>query len=77
MTWCACRVFFVFVLFIFSFLVNFTNLTLSWKEFNIILIIVIYSNRTVLLLAFFFLFMFFVLFLFGSWGGGRGVHKHS
>ena len=36
-TWCACRVF----LFLFCpFLVNFTNL--SWKEFNIILIILIY-----------------------------------
>ena len=34
-TWCACRVF----LFLFcSFLVNFTNL--SWKEFNIILILI-------------------------------------
>ena len=58
--------FFVFVLFIFS--VNFTNL--SWKEFNIILIISIYWVE--LYLFCFFLFMFFVLFLFGSWGGVGG-----
>ena len=69
--WCACRGF----LFLFcSFLVNFTNL--SWKEFNII-IILIYWVRLVLELYYylrcfsFFLFMFFCC-CFRSWSGGRG-----
>ena len=58
-TWCACR---VFVLFLFcSFLVNFTNL--SWKEFNIILIILIYWVELYYYLHCFFVF-FLCIFLF-------------
>ena len=65
-----------FVLFC-SFLVNFINI--SWKEFNIILIILIYRVELYYYLRCFFVFsyfMFFVLFLFGSWGGGGGGGVH-
>ena len=69
MTWCACKVF----LFLFcSFLVNFTNL--SWKEFNIILMLIYILSRLELYyyLRVFFLFMFFVFVWFLGWGGGGG-----
>ena len=71
-TWCACRGFlFLFCLF----LVNFTNL--SWKEFNIILIISIYWVKLYYCLCccfvLFFLFMFFVFVWFLGWGGGGAL----
>ena len=71
MTWCACRCF----LFSFcSFLVNFTNL--SWKKFNIILIISIYWVELYYYLHFFLSFFLFLIHVFFfcccSWGGGGG-----
>ena len=73
-TWCACRVSFLFYFLFFS------QVYLSWKEVNI-LIISIYLVE--LYLFCFFLFMFFVLFLFGSWGcisiheKDRGLRQHA
>ena len=68
MTWCACTGF----LFC-SFLVNFTHL--SWKEFNIILIISIYRVELYYCLHCFFLFMFFVLV--PGVGVGRCISIHE
>ena len=66
-TWCACRGF----LFLFcSVLVNFTNL--SWKEFNIIILIywveLYYYLRFFVFFCFHVLFLFFVFLFLGWWG---------
>ena len=77
MTWCACRVF----LFLFcSFLVNFTNL--SWKQFNIILIISIYWVELYYYLhcLFFLIRVFcfvFVWFLGWGWEGALAFIKKT
>ena len=78
MTWCACRGF----LFLFcSFLVNFTNL--SWKEFNIILIILIYWVELYYYLRCFcfcyscFLFCFCLVPGVGGGGGGGCISIHE
>ena len=75
-TWCVCRGF----LFLFcSFLVNFTNL--SWKEFNRILIILIYWVELYYYLHFvvvvLFMFFVFVWFLGWGWGGALAFMKKT
>ena len=64
----------VFLFLFCSFLVNFTNL--SWKEFNIILIILIYRVELYYYLRFFFVFFLnsYFLFCFCFVPGGWGVH---
>ena len=73
-TWCACRVFFVSVLFIFSKLYSF-KLERIQHNINV-------PSRTVLLLALFFLihvflFCFFVWFLGWGWGGALAFIKKT
>ena len=62
----------VFLFLFCSFLVNFTNL--SWKEFNIILIILIYWVELYYYLCFFFSFFLIHVFVwFLGWGMGGGA----